>query len=137
MQARALFFLARPIGRPMANSRGICRKTVQAPSWMMYQKLYQSVPFSAIGPKIMGLVQSIDTATKIPKTPNIRTGVNMAPPNRCTFCMMISLEMVIAAIPPNSHYLIRIFYLYFAVKKAQGIALCLSVGKACHLSSGQ
>ena len=88
---RAGSFFAKPIGTAMAKRIGICAKTVHAPCSTTYQKSYHTVPCAAILPSSPVFLHTMDTATVRPKNANSMTGVYIAPPNRCMFCMMTSL----------------------------------------------
>ena len=87
----------------MAKRMGICANTVHAPCSTTNQKSYQSVPCAAMLPSSPSFLQTMDTATVSPKNANRMTGVYIAPPNRCMFCMMTSLlsAMCVPPYPKN------------------------------------
>lgn len=98
---RAGSFFAKPIGTAMAKRIGIWANTVQAPCSTTNQKSYQTVPLSAMLPRSIVFLQTIEMATVRPKNANRMTGVYIAPPNRCNSCMTRSF-LIDMFIPPIS-----------------------------------
>ena len=98
---RAGSFFAKPMGTAMAKRIGIWANTVHAPCSTTYQKSYQSVPWAAMLPSSPVFLHTMDTATVSPKNANRMTGVYIAPPNRCMFCIITSLLRDIC-VPPSS-----------------------------------
>ena len=127
MAQRAGSFFAKPMGTAMAKRIGICANTVHAPCSTMYQKSYHSVPSAAIAPSSPVFLQTMDTATVRPKNANRMTGVYIAPPNRCMFCMKTSLLSDMSFISSESS---KTFVYYNKGKSLKKQAFC-AIREAC------
>ena len=84
----AFCFLAKPIGRPITNNKGNCLNTIQDPSWIINQILYHNESEVANAPNTDSFINKVASPTITPAKENSNTGVNIAPPNRWTFCII-------------------------------------------------